>query len=182
MRLLHLHDLGLFCFFFFPLSEKQVYLLWPGIREFAENGKVQNSRSGRCSRLTKEEFKPLWGALGFLNGSMSKGILSAGGTGDVGSVCGQEDTLEDGMATHSTILAWKIHGQRRLAGLSLKDHRELDTTEWLNTHAQALGFWLVDPVSSYLTVFKVRNNPKSMFLLLIIHHDYVIWRFTYTFF
>ena len=29
---------------------------------------------------------------------------------------GWEDTLEQGMATHSSILAWRIHGQRSLAG------------------------------------------------------------------
>ena len=31
---------------------------------------------------------------------------------------GQEDPLEEEMATHSSILAWKIHGQRSLAGYS----------------------------------------------------------------
>ena len=134
MRLLHLHDLGLFWFFFFPLSEKHVYLLWPGIREFAENGKVQNSRSGRCSRLTKEEFKPLWGALGFLNGSVSKGILSAGGTGDVGSVRGQEDTLEDGMATHSTILAWKIPWTEEAGRTQSKGSQRVGH-HWVTKHA-----------------------------------------------
>ena len=29
---------------------------------------------------------------------------------------GQGDSLEKEMATHSSILAWKIHGQRKLAG------------------------------------------------------------------
>ena len=31
---------------------------------------------------------------------------------------GQEDPLEKGMATHSSILAWRIHGQRSLVGYS----------------------------------------------------------------
>ena len=31
---------------------------------------------------------------------------------------GGEDPLEDGMATHSSILAWEIHGQRSLVGYS----------------------------------------------------------------
>ena len=31
---------------------------------------------------------------------------------------GWEDPLEKGMATHSSILAWKIHGQRSLVGCS----------------------------------------------------------------
>ena len=42
-----------------------------------------------------------------------------------------EDPLEKGMATHSSILAWKSHGQRRLAGYSPWGHKELDTTEQL---------------------------------------------------
>ena len=29
---------------------------------------------------------------------------------------GQEDPLEKEMATHSSILAWKLHGQRSLEG------------------------------------------------------------------
>ena len=35
------------------------------------------------------------------------------------------------MATHSSILAWEIHGQKSLVGYSLKDHKELDMTEQL---------------------------------------------------
>ena len=33
---------------------------------------------------------------------------NAGDIGDVGSILGQEDPLEKGMATHSSILAWRI--------------------------------------------------------------------------
>ena len=40
--------------------------------------------------------------------------------GDTGSVSGgmEEDPLEEGMATHSSILAWESHGQRSLGGYS----------------------------------------------------------------
>ena len=31
---------------------------------------------------------------------------------------GWEDPLEEGMATHSSVFAWRIHGQRSLAGYS----------------------------------------------------------------
>ena len=34
---------------------------------------------------------------------------------------GREDVLEKEMATHSSILAWKSHGQRSLAGYSSWD-------------------------------------------------------------
>ena len=42
---------------------------------------------------------------------------------------GWEDPLEKGMATHSSILAWEMHGERSLVCYSLWDHKELDTTE-----------------------------------------------------
>ena len=42
---------------------------------------------------------------------------------------GGEDALEKEMATHSSILAWEIHGQRSLAGYSQWGRKEWDTTE-----------------------------------------------------
>ena len=41
---------------------------------------------------------------------------------------GQEDPLEKGMTTHFSILAWRTHEQRSLAGYSLWHHKESDTT------------------------------------------------------
>ena len=40
---------------------------------------------------------------------------------------GWEDLLEKEMATHSSILAWKIHGRRNLVGYGPRGHKELDT-------------------------------------------------------
>ena len=46
---------------------------------------------------------------------------------------GQEDPLENGMATHSSILAWKISWtERSLVGYSPWDRKESDTTEQLH--------------------------------------------------
>ena len=45
----------------------------------------------------------------------------------VQSLC-WEDPLEKEMATHSSILAWEIHGQRSLVGYSPRGYKELDTT------------------------------------------------------
>ena len=39
----------------------------------------------------------------------------------------QEDALEKEMATHFSILAWEIHGQRSLAGYNPWGHKVLDT-------------------------------------------------------
>ena len=47
---------------------------------------------------------------------------------------GQEDSVKEGMATHSSILAWKSHGQRRLLGYSPWYRKESDTTWQLNNN------------------------------------------------
>ena len=39
---------------------------------------------------------------------------------------GWKDPLEEGMATYSSILAWKSHGQSSLAGYSPWSHKESD--------------------------------------------------------
>ena len=59
---------------------------------------------------------------------------SAGDTRDVCLILGWEDPLESKMATHSSILAGKFHGQRSLAGYSPWGHKESDTTEHTHTH------------------------------------------------
>ena len=47
---------------------------------------------------------------------------------------GGEDPLEKEMATHSSILAWRIHGWRSLLGYSPRGRKESDTTERLLLH------------------------------------------------
>ena len=42
---------------------------------------------------------------------------------------GWEDPLEEEMATHSSILAWKFYGQRRQVGYSPWGYKESDTTK-----------------------------------------------------
>ena len=54
---------------------------------------------------------------------------NAGDLRDMGLILCQEDPLERGMATHSSTLAWRIHGPRSLVGYSPWGHQELDTTE-----------------------------------------------------
>ena len=41
----------------------------------------------------------------------------------------QKNPLEQEMATHSSVLAWRIHGQRSLVGYSPRGHKGWDTTE-----------------------------------------------------
>ena len=46
----------------------------------------------------------------------------------------QEDPLEEGMATQSSVLAWRIPWtERNLASYSPRGHKESDTTEQLST-------------------------------------------------
>ena len=42
---------------------------------------------------------------------------------------GREDPLEKGMATHSSILAWRIPGTEKPGGLQNWGHKESDTSE-----------------------------------------------------
>ena len=46
----------------------------------------------------------------------------------------QEERLEKEMATHSSTLSWKSHGQRSLVDYSPWGHKESDRTEWLHFH------------------------------------------------
>ena len=49
--------------------------------------------------------------------------------GDAGSILGQEDPLEEGMAPHSIFLPAEPHGQRSLVGYSPWGRKESDMTE-----------------------------------------------------
>ena len=67
-------------------------------------------------------------AMGFPGDSYGK--ESACNMGDQGiQSLGQEDLLEKGMATHSSILVWRIPRMRSLECYSPWDHKELDSTE-----------------------------------------------------
>ena len=53
---------------------------------------------------------------------------------------GWEDPLEKRMATHSSILAWRIPWTEESGGLQCMGSEELDTTEWLTfTFTRFLG-------------------------------------------
>ena len=54
---------------------------------------------------------------------------------------GWEDPLEKEMATHSSIIAWRIRGQRSLVSYSPRGHKESDTTEQL-TPSLSLSSWI----------------------------------------
>ena len=53
--------------------------------------------------------------MSFPGGSVDK--ESDGNAGNPGSILGQEDPLEEEMATHCSILAWRISGTEKPGGL-----------------------------------------------------------------
>ena len=57
---------------------------------------------------------------------------------------GWKDPLEEKMTIHSSIPAWKSHGQRSLVGYSPWGHKELDMTERLHflTFLSVFSFWM----------------------------------------
>ena len=54
---------------------------------------------------------------------------NAGDLGDLGLIPGSRGSLEEGMITHSSILTWRIHGQRNLVDCSPQGCKESDMTE-----------------------------------------------------
>ena len=60
----------------------------------------------------------------WLSGKQS--ICSGGDTGDLGSIPGWEDPLEEAVATTPGFLPGESHGQRRLVGYSPRGHKGSD--------------------------------------------------------
>ena len=65
--------------------------------------------------------------MNFLGGSDSK--ESACNAGNPGSIPGSETSLEKGMTTHSSILAWRIPRTEEPGGLQFIGCKESDMTE-----------------------------------------------------
>ena len=65
---------------------------------------------------------------------------NAGDKRDAGSIPGSGRSLEEGMATHSSVLAWRTPWTEELLGYPPWGRKELGTTEgtqggaWLDTH------------------------------------------------
>ena len=69
---------------------------------------------------------------------------------------GQEDPLEKGMATHSSIWPGESHGQRSLVGYSLWGDKELDTSERLThtyTHTHTSNIYHI-----YTDIWQQKNT------------------------
>ena len=73
-----------------------------------------------------------------------------------------EDPTEEEMATHSSILAWRIHGQRSLGGYSPWDRKSWTRLSDLDAHTQADGLVLTSTRSTNKND-KPRNVAKISF-------------------
>ena len=67
----------------------------------------------------------------------SGGQEAAFSAGDAGSLPGQEDPLEEEMATHASTLAWRIPQTEEPGGLQSMGSQESDMTEPLNKNHDA---------------------------------------------
>ena len=61
---------------------------------------------------------------------------SVGDKRDSGSILGREVPLEEEMATHSSILAWRIPWTEKPGGLQSMGSQKSDTTERLNNNSK----------------------------------------------
>ena len=71
----------------------------------------------------------------------------------------QEDPLEKEMATHSSTLAWKSHGQRSLVGYSPWGRKELDTTERLSLPLESIISFCSHRLPCCLRSYLRPDNP-----------------------
>ena len=94
---------------------------------------------------------------------------------------GQEDPLEKGLATHASILAWKISWTEEPEGYSLCCHKESDRTEQLTL---SLSWGLISSVPQILTtdskghviylLFPKRFKKKPTSVCVISQEKYVL--------
>ena len=79
----------------------------------------------------------IWLTTSSLVGQMVKNLPTS--VGNQVQSLGQENPLEKGMATHSSIPAWRIPWTEEPGGLRSMGHKESDMTERLTFSHQVLG-------------------------------------------
>ena len=86
-----------------------------------------------------------------------------------------KDPLEKRMATHSSILAWRSHGQRSLVGYSSQVCKELDMTERLtHTYYWFRGILLTSEICNFLgysCVSSSLTNPVTYLQSFLIQYS-----------
>ena len=69
------------------------------------------------------------------------------------------------MATHSSILAWRIPWTEEFGGLQFTGRKESDTTEWLHFH-----YYLIQQLSSLVWKFMFTQKPAHVFYCCLIYN------------
>ena len=80
---------------------------------------------------------------------------------------GLEDPLEEKMATHSSILAWRVPWTEEPGSLESMGLQESDTTEWLSTAHKQLNQQKFSHVYSYQSCQDITGRRSVDQLLLL---------------
>ena len=99
---------------------------------------------------------------------------------------GRVDPLEEEMAPHSSILAWRIPWTEESAGYSSQGCKELDTTCQLSKHAcnYTLGYKCIDLHIIYHKDAEVPKNFRGIFRIqvptknLLVSLSELLWDYT----
>ena len=86
----------------------------------------------------------------------------------VGSL-GREDPLEKEMATHSSLLAWRIPWTEEPGGLQSGGVTELDTTQWLNNKIRfTKKTFFFKQNKFYMQAIMSGEQPTTLLLISVI--------------
>ena len=75
---------------------------------------------------------------------------------------GRKDPLEKEMATHSSILAWRIPRTEEFGGLQSTGYKESDPTERLHLHLHNHLKGYLSPYLGYRKVLTLRINCETL--------------------
>ena len=119
------------------MSRHRILIESPEEAHSALHGRVSIGKGGIVVS-PKRSFEKCTESKSFLSDSAGKdSSCNAGDIGDMGLIPGSERSLEEEMAAHSSILAWRIHGQRSLVDYSPWACKESDMTEQLSVCTRA---------------------------------------------
>ena len=76
-------------------------------------------------------------------------------------ILGQEDTLGNGMATNSSIFAWRIPWTESLAGYCPWGHNESDMTDWQHNYSYD---YTVEVANRFKWLGLINRGPKELWM------------------
>ena len=112
----------------------------------------------------------------------SEGKESSCNAGDRGSILGWEDPLQNGIATHSSILDWRIPMDRGAWWATIHGIAESDTTERLSTaHIYISHPYRFSPliVWTYIRIYIYTQTDKYHIWLYTYMYSYMICMYVY---